>query len=159
MEVSAGILIWRISGDRVEFFVGTPGGPEWRSREYWNFPKGHLEDGEDPFTGAHREFAEETGVKLSHNEHEYIYHGRIKQRTNKFVHVYSKKWDGEKLDEECYSNTFVWTDGKEYPEIKAYRWMTSDEIKQAGGSKAYFQLFDEIEKVQSNGLMKSQEVQ
>ena len=33
--------------------------------ERWGFPGGHVEPGEDPETAAHRELAEETGVRLA----------------------------------------------------------------------------------------------
>ncbi|QIX26590.1 NUDIX domain-containing protein [Nocardioides sp. JQ2195] len=33
--------------------------------ECWGYPGGHLEEGETPLEGAHREFAEETGVELA----------------------------------------------------------------------------------------------
>ena len=74
---------------------------------------------------------------------DYLYHGLIKQRSDKFVHVYSKEWSGEELGDNCYSNMFVWTDGLEYPEIGKYKWMTYDEIV-GHGVKAYYPIFREI---------------
>ena len=146
MEVSAGIIIWKKDGDYIKFFVCTPGGPAWSNKELWNFPKGHLEDGETPFEAAVREFKEETGVYPgSLNNRDYKYHGLIKQRSNKNVHVYSKEYSGEDFSD-CHSNTFLWTDGKEYPEIGKYAWLTLDEIKEKGGIKAYYEIFSQIEK-------------
>lgn len=55
-----------------------------------------------------------------------------------------KKWSGEKLGDNCYSNTFKWTDGKEYPEIGGYKWMTLQEVINRGGVKAYYTLFNSI---------------
>lgn len=34
-----------------------------RAYTYWDFPKGHVEAGEDPIAGAERELEEETGLK------------------------------------------------------------------------------------------------
>lgn len=146
-EIGAGIIIWNVDSDNVvKFFVCTPGGPGWRNKECWNFPKGLREDGESSFENAVREFYEETGVYPgSLNKDDYVYHGYITQRANKHVDVYSKMWYGEELSNEtCYSNTFTWTDGKEYPEIGKYAWLSLDEIKARGGVKAYYDVFQSI---------------
>lgn len=144
MTISSGIIVWRKNNNNIEFFMGTPGGPLWGGKECWNFPKGQMENGETAFECALREFHEETGTKLIEERTCYDYYGLIKQRSNKRVHVFIKEWAGEKLDEECFSNIFVWTDGKEYPEIGAYKWMTLDEIKKRGGVKIYYPIFEEI---------------
>jgi bis(5'-nucleosidyl)-tetraphosphatase len=34
-----------------------------RAYKYWDFPKGHVEDGETPFVAALRELKEETGIE------------------------------------------------------------------------------------------------
>lgn len=154
MEVSAGIIIWKKDGDYIKFFVCTPGGPAWSDKELWNFPKGHLEDGETPFEAAVREFKEETGVYPgSLNNRDYKYHGLIKQRSNKNVYVYSKEYSGEDFSD-CHSNTFLWTDGKEYPEIGKYAWLTLDDIKEKGGIKAYYEIFSQIEETKMNSEAK-----
>jgi bis(5'-nucleosidyl)-tetraphosphatase len=56
-ERSAGVLLYRLSGDPPE--------PDFLLLDYgrhWDFPKGHLEEGEDDLTAARRELAEETGI-------------------------------------------------------------------------------------------------
>ena len=142
--VSAGIIIWKRESGTIKFFLCSPGGPLWNNREMWNFPKGMIDEAETPFECAVREFHEETGVYPgSLNSDDYIYHGLIKQRSDKFVHVYSKEWSGEDLGDNCYSNTFVWTDGLEYPEIGKYKWMSYDEIV-GHGIKVYYPIFREI---------------
>ena len=142
--VSAGIIIWKRESGTIKFFLCSPGGPLWINREIWNFPKGMMNDGESPFECAVREFHEETGVYPgSLNSNDYLYHGLIKQRSDKFVHVYSKEWSGEELGDNCHSNTFVWTDGLEYPEIGKYKWMTYEEIV-GHGVKVYYPIFREI---------------
>ncbi len=55
-EVSAGGIVFRRDGDRVLFLlIRDP----YRN---WGFPKGHLEDGEEPAAAALREVGEETGL-------------------------------------------------------------------------------------------------
>lgn len=52
---SAGVVVVRRFGDATKFLL-------LRCFGYWDFPKGEVEDGEDPFETARREVAEETGL-------------------------------------------------------------------------------------------------
>jgi predicted NUDIX family NTP pyrophosphohydrolase len=63
---SAGILLFRRSGDGPEVLLAHPGGPYWRQQDYgsWSVPKGIAEDGEQLEAVAAREFEEETGFTL-----------------------------------------------------------------------------------------------
>lgn len=63
-QVSAGVLVWRASGDGPQFLLVHPGGPYWRGKDVaaWSIPKGLVEPDEDNFTAARREFAEELGL-------------------------------------------------------------------------------------------------
>ena len=55
-EISAGGVVFRRDGDRTLFLlIRDP----YRN---WGFPKGHLEDGEEPASAAIREVGEETGL-------------------------------------------------------------------------------------------------
>lgn len=54
-EVSAGVIVFR---NRPQ--------PEYLLLDYgshWDFPKGHIEEGEDPVATARRELREETGIQ------------------------------------------------------------------------------------------------
>jgi 8-oxo-dGTP pyrophosphatase MutT (NUDIX family) len=61
-ERSAGFIIYRVRpGDdaplaRIDYLLLDYG-------RHWDFPKGHVEAGEDDFQAAHRELAEETGIR------------------------------------------------------------------------------------------------
>lgn len=146
MEYSAGIILWRKDIDAVRFLLVSPGGPLWGHRECWGFPKGHIEETETPFESALRETIEETNIKgLSDNEKDYTYHGLIKQRSNKSVYAYSKEYNNEDISD-LHSNLFVWEkDGKEYPEIGKYKWMSLNELKSNGcGIKSYFKIYEEL---------------
>ena len=54
-ERSAGVIVYRRAGDGVLFLLLDYG-------RYWDFPKGHLEPGEDDTAAALRELREETGI-------------------------------------------------------------------------------------------------
>ncbi len=63
-RTSAGLLMYRQRAAGIEVLLGHPGGPFFSRRDdgCWSLPKGYVEDGESPFAGARREFAEETGL-------------------------------------------------------------------------------------------------
>jgi predicted NUDIX family NTP pyrophosphohydrolase len=63
MKRSAGILLYRFSGDQPMVLLVHPGGPFWRKRDLkaWSIPKGEIDDAESPEAAALREFEEETG--------------------------------------------------------------------------------------------------
>lgn len=60
-EISAGAVIFRREpGGGVKFLL------LYHGKNYWNFPKGHIEKGEKAFGAFLREVAEETGLKPDH---------------------------------------------------------------------------------------------
>ena len=54
-EISAGVILFRRAPQR-EYLILDYG-------SHWDFPKGHIEPGEDFATTARRELAEETGIR------------------------------------------------------------------------------------------------
>jgi 8-oxo-dGTP pyrophosphatase MutT (NUDIX family) len=64
----AGLIIKSIDSGRVLLTQRSPfHGDDEKSFGKWEFPGGHLDDGETPFEGALREFTEETGLALPEN--------------------------------------------------------------------------------------------
>jgi bis(5'-nucleosidyl)-tetraphosphatase len=57
-EVSAGVILFH-NQPRREYLLLDYG-------SHWDFPKGHIEEGEDPYTTANRELREETGIRDTH---------------------------------------------------------------------------------------------
>jgi 8-oxo-dGTP pyrophosphatase MutT (NUDIX family) len=55
---SYGIIPLQKKGDFWHAFV------VFRTKQFWEFPKGHAEKGESPFGAAKRELQEETGLKV-----------------------------------------------------------------------------------------------
>ena len=64
-STSAGILLYRSSGDGLEVFLVHPGGPFWAKKDAgaWTIPKGELSPDEEPRNAALREFEEEVGFR------------------------------------------------------------------------------------------------
>jgi 8-oxo-dGTP pyrophosphatase MutT (NUDIX family) len=58
-QVVAGFVIFRRTSDGIKFLL------LYKRGNYWNFPKGHFEEGETSFTTALRETEEETGIRRS----------------------------------------------------------------------------------------------
>ena len=88
---SAGILLYRTSGDGVEVLLVHPGGPFWAKKDsgVWSIPKGEFEEGEKPVRAAKREFAEELGEPVP--EGELIELGSAKQSSGKIGYYSTPK--------------------------------------------------------------------
>lgn len=106
MDECAGILIYRDINDDIEFLVAHPGGPFNVNNNALGIPKGHIEDGEDAFSAAMREFEEETGLVLPQKDiNQFIDLGRRKQNNKKNTHIYAIKWNDLDISN-CVSNMF-----------------------------------------------------
>jgi predicted NUDIX family NTP pyrophosphohydrolase len=90
--VSAGLLMYRSVGTKVEVLLVHPGGPYWLRKDdgAWSIPKGEIADGEDPAVAAIREFTEETGVSPSAKLRPL---GEIRQRGGKRVIAFAVEGD------------------------------------------------------------------
>lgn len=91
-RVSAGLLMYRWGQEGLEVFLARPGGPWFPHREHdiWTVPKGEVEDGEDDFEAAVREFQEEVGLKVSGP---FLDLGLIRQKGGKTVHAWAFEGD------------------------------------------------------------------
>ena len=122
---SAGILLYRGRGTKLELLLVHPGGPFWRNKDdgAWSIPKGEIEVGENPEDVARREFLEELGSRLAGPLQPL---GEIRQRGGKRVHAFAAAGD---LDVGAIkSNTFEmeWPPRsgrrQEFPEIDRAGW-------------------------------------
>jgi predicted NUDIX family NTP pyrophosphohydrolase len=66
-QKSAGLLAYRRRRDGVEFLLVHPGGPFWTKKDEgaWSLPKGLIDEGEETFAAAAREFEEEVGQPIA----------------------------------------------------------------------------------------------
>ena len=130
---SAGILLYRLSGERLEVLLVHPGGPFWSKKDAgaWSIPKGEFEAGEDPRAAAFRELREETGWAPSA---ESIPLDPVRQAGGKTVHAWALEADGDPGT--LRSNTFSleWPPGsgkeKEFPEVDRAEWFPLPEARE-----------------------------
>ncbi len=129
---SAGLLLYRRTGDGVEVLLVHPGGPYWSDRDdgAWTIPKGELEEDEEPLATARREFEEETGVGVTGEE---IALNPVRQPGGKIVHAWAV--DGDLDTAAVRSNTFSmeWPPRsgkrKEFPEIDRAEWFSLESAR------------------------------
>jgi len=127
---SAGILLHRRRGDRLEVLLVHPGGPLWARRDdgAWSIPKGEYDEGEEPLAAARREFEEELGSAPPADDAAEL--GEVRQKSGKFVRAWAIA--GELDPATVVSNTFEleWPprSGRriEVPEVDRAEWFALD---------------------------------
>jgi predicted NUDIX family NTP pyrophosphohydrolase len=124
---SAGLLLHRGAGERLEVLLVHPGGPYWAGRDdgAWSIPKGEIRPGDDALGTALREFAEELGVDPP-DASAAVALGEVRQPGGKDVIAWAAEGD---LDVAAVrSNTFTmeWPprSGRtaEFPEVDRAAW-------------------------------------
>jgi predicted NUDIX family NTP pyrophosphohydrolase len=147
---SAGILLHRRRGDRLEVLLVHPGGPLWARRDEgaWSIPKGQYDDAEEPLAAARREFEEELGTAPPAGEAADL--GEVRQKSGKLVRAWSIAGD---LDADTVvSNTFEmeWPprSGRqiEVPEVDRAQWFGLEDAR-AKLNPAQVALLDRLEQL------------
>jgi predicted NUDIX family NTP pyrophosphohydrolase len=132
-RVSAGLLMFRNDGARLEILLVHPGGPFFQKKDdgAWSIPKGEAGEEEDLLARAKIEFTEELGFVPSDRTIEL---GAIKQKGGKVVYAWAFEGDLPR-DFELRSNTFdlEWPSrsGKmqTFPEVDKAAFFSVDEAK------------------------------
>jgi predicted NUDIX family NTP pyrophosphohydrolase len=103
-KVSAGLVMYRVRERQLEALLVHLGGPFWSKKDSgaWFIPKGELNPGEDPLSGAKREFEEETSLKP---EGSFFALGSVKHKSGKTVVAWAFKGDCD--PNSVRSNTFT----------------------------------------------------
>lgn len=125
-KLSAGLLLYRITGGVVEVLIVHPGGPFWARKDdgAWSVPKGEYADGEDPWVAARREFGEELGAPPPNGPRVDLV--PVRQAGGKVVTAFAVRGDFDAAV--VHSNTFTmeWPRGSgkisEFPEIDRAAW-------------------------------------
>jgi predicted NUDIX family NTP pyrophosphohydrolase len=129
---SAGLLIYRRSGDEIEVLLVHPGGPFWAKKDIgaWSIPKGEYLEHEEPLAAAKREFHEETGFIA---EGSFLHLGDVRQVGGKIVTAWA--FEGNYDPAALRSNTFTleWPPRSglqiQVPEVDRAGWFTIDEAR------------------------------
>ncbi len=145
---SAGIIPFRFNpkSDKLEFFLGHPGGEYWKNKNYWAYLKGGVEEGENWLEAAKREFEEESGISLEgFDDKEFIPLGTVQQNKKKCVIAYGlqflPEFDGIDIDpSKCHSNM---CDDNITPEVDRYGWFTLEEVRKVT-NKSHIVFFEKI---------------
>jgi len=96
--------------------------------EYWDFPGGKLEKGEDPHEGIEREILEETGLIVKAGKIIGIYEFTLKDIPHRFT---------------LYDTTFQSKDITLSDEHTDYKWVTKEEILKISNREPYFNSYFE----------------
>jgi predicted NUDIX family NTP pyrophosphohydrolase len=91
-KLSAGLLLFRRK-PRLEVFLVHPGGPFFRNKDEgaWSIPKGEVENDDEAFLTAKREFREETGFEAPEGSYREL--GEIRQKGGKRVVAWAVEGD------------------------------------------------------------------
>lgn len=124
-KLSAGILLYRRRGPRVEVFLVHPGGPYWARRDEgaWSIPKGECGAGENPLDTARREFREETG---SHATGSFLPLTPLTQPTGKVVSAWAVEGNLDPATVKSNSFSLEWPPHsgrrQDFPEVDRGAW-------------------------------------
>jgi predicted NUDIX family NTP pyrophosphohydrolase len=149
MKKSAGILMYRIKGKHPEVLLVHPGGPFWKNKNdgTWSIPKGEIDENEESFAAAKREFEEETGVKV---QGKFFELQPVKQNASKLVFAWALEGD---LDAGVIKSNYIMQEwpprsGKviSIPEVDKAEWFTISDARERilPGQVA---LLDQLERV------------
>ena len=131
---SAGILMYRGTGDALEVLLVHPGGPFWAKKDEgaWSIPKGEYDEGEDPLVVARREFEEETGGATPRGA--YLDLGELVQPSRKVITAFAIQGDFDPANLKLNMFEMEWPPKsrrkQSFPEIDRAQWFTPAEARE-----------------------------
>lgn len=133
MRLSAGILLFRRSGDGPQVLLAHPGGPLFEKRDngHWTVPKGEPDPDEPLLAAARREFAEEIGQRPPDGPLMEL--GSITQKGGKVVHAWGLEGDLDPDTAESETFELEWPPRsgrvQTFPEIDRVAWFDLAEAR------------------------------
>ncbi|WP_030865541.1 NUDIX domain-containing protein [Streptomyces sp. NRRL S-37] len=131
---SAGLLLFRHTGQGVEVLLGHMGGPFFVRRESgaWTVPKGEYDPGEPAWEAARREFREELG--LPPPDGEALPLGEVRQSGGKTVTAWAVEADLDPAAVVPGTFEMEWPPGsgrvREFPELDRVAWFPLDRARE-----------------------------
>ncbi len=129
---SAGILLYRRNAGELQVLLAHPGGPFWKNRDLgaWTLPKGEIDEGEDPYAAARREFFEETGFAPGESARPLE---ALKQPSGKVIQAWAIEGDCDASQARSIVFSMEWPpkSGKqqEFPEVDKVQWFAIPEAE------------------------------
>ena len=121
-ELSCGFILFQKGTDRL--LVCHPNGKPDQGYHCFDIPKGHIEEGEDPFEAAMRELREETGITKVEDVRDL---GHCPYQKTKALHLFSAYADFN-IDELHCDSMFTDSFGNEKREIDRFRLTRDPEL-------------------------------
>ena len=124
--------MFRQRAGAIEVLLIKPGGPFWRNRDAgaWMIPKGAVEPGETPAEAALREFAEETGTRLTTVPFPLA---KVRQSGGKSVEAFAVEGDLDAAAIQSNMFEMEWPPRsgrtQSFPEAEDARWMSLTEAR------------------------------
>ncbi|MEU6198709.1 NUDIX domain-containing protein [Streptomyces sp. NPDC047061] len=131
---SAGLLLFRHTGEGLEVLLGHMGGPFFAKKDAgaWTVPKGEYEPDETAWAAARREFQEELG--LPPPDGEAIGLGEVRQTNGKIVTAWAIEADLDPATIEPGVFIMEWPPRsgriQEFPELDRVAWLTPDRARE-----------------------------
>lgn len=125
---SAGLVIFRRTGQQPEVLLAHMGTPWWSKKDIgaWSIPKGLIGEDEEPLEAAKREFGEELGMPVP--EGDLIKLGTIDQHNNKQVTAWALEADVDATNIKSNTTRIEWPPKsgqmQEFPEIDRAGWFS-----------------------------------
>ena len=147
--ISAGLLMYSLKNSELKIFLVHPGGPFFTKKDegHWGIPKGLVENGEDLFETAKREFEEETGIVPAGK---FIPLDSVVQKGGKKVYAWAYEVeDDSPIEITCNTFEMEWPprSGKKqnFPEVDKGEFFTIEDAKKKINS-AQIDFIDRLEK-------------
>ncbi|MFG3201321.1 NUDIX domain-containing protein [Streptomyces sp. NPDC048192] len=131
---SAGLLLFRHTGDGLQVLLGHMGGPLWAKKDAgaWTVPKGEYDPGESAWEAARREFREELG--LAPPDGEAVPLGEVAQKNGKIVTAWAVDADPDLSGFRPGTFTLEWPPRsgrmREFPELDRVQWLGLDRARE-----------------------------
>lgn len=145
--------MYRIKNGAIEVLIAHPGGPFWADKdlEAWTIPKGLINENEDIFSAAKREFIEETGITPKATSFDCL--GTVISRSGKLIHAWAFEEDNNLENFVSNKCSTEWPKGSniiiEIPEIDRIEWHSpeSAKLKLSFSQTAFVERLCEIVKI------------